>query len=98
MNNNEKQEYEEKHTAEPAENFFGFDEESLLKEYDSAEQELREIQLKNPEKCEKPDAGFAELMKKINKENIEPIYLDDFSEKTKKKSWKSNRLKYLLRT
>lgn len=70
-----------------AQELYGYDDETLLRELKEAEMELEQMKAEDPELeaklARETEAGFEALMQKIHAENIKPVTEREYAEKKK---------------
>lgn len=84
-----------------AQELYGYDDETLLRELKEAEMELEQMKAEDPELeaklARETEAGFEALMQKIHAENIKPVTEREYAEKKKEEERKVTVLRPVLK-
>lgn len=84
-----------------AQELYGYDDETLLRELKEAEMELEQMKAEDPELeaklARETEAGFEALMQKIHAENIKPVTECEYAEKKKEEERKVTVLRPVLK-
>lgn len=84
-----------------AQELYGYDDETLLRELKEAEMELEQMKAEDPELeaklARETEAGFEALMQKIHTENIKPVTEREYAEKKKEEERKVTVLRPVLK-